>query len=52
MVDEYLMVVATRTPITMRDSLTLDDFQQAIAEIPRNDSRIIRRAYNIIRGNE
>ena len=49
---EYLMVVATRTPIALRDGYTLDDFQRQIAEIPRNDSRIIRRAYNIIRGPE
>lgn len=52
MVDEYLMVVATRTPVTLRDSLSLNDFQRVIAEIPRTDSRIIRCAYNIIRGDE
>ena len=52
MVDEYLMVVATRTPVTFRDSYTLEDFQKLLAEIPRNDSRIIRRAYNIVRGSE
>ena len=52
MVDEYLMVVATKTPISLRDSYTLDDFNRVISEIPRSDSRIVRREYNIVRGSE
>jgi len=52
MVDEYLMVVATRAPVVFRDSYTLDDFQKVLAEIPRNDSRIVKRAYNIVRSGE
>ncbi len=52
MVDEYLMVVATRTPVVFRDSYSLDDFNRLIAEIPQNDRRIVRKAYAIVRGNE
>jgi len=50
MVDEYLMVVATRQPITLRDSYSLEDFNRVVAEIPLGDRRIVRRAYNIVRG--
>jgi hypothetical protein len=52
MVDEYLMVVATKKPIAFRDSYSLDDFNRVVAEIPLGDRRIVRRAYNIVRGNE
>ena len=52
MVDEYVMAVATRTPVVFRSSYTLDDFQKLLAELPRQDSRIERRAYAIIRGDE
>jgi hypothetical protein len=50
MVDEYLMVVATRKPMALRDSYSLDDFNRVVAEIPLGDRRIVRRAYNIVRG--
>lgn len=50
MVDEYLMVVATRTPLPLRDSYSLDDFRRLMAELPRANSRVVRRAYNIVRG--
>lgn len=50
MVDEYLMVVATRTPLPLRDSYSLDDFRRLMAELPRAHSRVVRRAYNIVRG--
>ena len=52
MVDEYLMVVATRQPLALRDSYSLDDFNRLVAEIPLGDRRIVRRAYNIVRGAE
>ena len=52
MVDEYLMVVATKKPIAFRDSYSLDDFNRVVAEIPLGDRRIVRRAYNIVRGGE
>ena len=51
MVDEYLVVVATRQPLVLRDSYSLDDFRRLLAEIPRDQSRIVRKAYNIVRGN-
>lgn len=52
MADEYLMVVATKQPVTFRDSYGLDDFNRAIAEIPLDQRRIVRRAYNVVRGAE
>ena len=52
MVDEYLMVVATKKPVAFRDSYSLDDFNRLIAEIPLSDRRIVRSQYNIVRGNE
>lgn len=50
MVDEYLMVVATKNPIAFLDSYSLENFNRAVAEIPVGDRRIVRREYNIIRG--
>ena len=50
MVDEYLMVVATRTPLPLRDAYGLDDFRRLLAELPRPHSRVVRRAYHIVRG--
>ena len=52
MVDEYLMVVATKKPMGLRDSYSLDEFNRLVAEIPLGDRRIVRRAYNIVRGSE
>ena len=52
MVDEYLMVVATKKPMALRDTYSLDDFNRVVAEIPLGDRRIVRRAYNIVRGSE
>ena len=52
MVDEYLMVVATRKPMALRESYALDDFNRVITEIPLGDRRIVHRAYNILRGGE
>ena len=52
MVDEYLLVVATRNPVVLRDRYGLDDFQKEMAELPRNDSRMVRRSYAIVRGAE
>jgi hypothetical protein len=50
MVDEYLMVVATRQPVRFREAFSLDDFRARLLELPRGDSRIVRKAYSIIRG--
>ncbi|HIJ62393.1 MAG TPA: DUF4384 domain-containing protein [Rhodospirillaceae bacterium] len=52
MVDEYLMVVATRTPVKFRDGYSLAEFNAVVAEIPQADRRIVRRAYNILRSGE
>lgn len=52
MADEYLMVVATRKPVALRDRYSFDDFNHIISEIPQGDRRIVRRAYNIVRGQE
>ena len=49
MVDEYLMVVATRKPIEFLSSYSLEGFNRAIAEIPLGDRRIVKRQYNIVR---
>lgn len=48
-VDEYLMVVATRKPVEFRESYTLDEFRARLIELPRGDSRIVRKAYSIVR---
>lgn len=52
MADEYLMVVATRKPLALRDHYSFDDFNHILSEIPLGDRRIVRRAYNIVRGQE
>ena len=50
--DEYLMVVATRDPIEFLPAYTFDDFHTRLLELSRDDSRIVRKAYNIVRGNQ
>lgn len=52
MVDEYLIAIATYEPLTLRETYSLDDFRRLLAELPRDRSRIVRRAYNIVRGKE
>ena len=52
MVDEYLMVVATKKHIAFRDTYSLEDFNRVIAEIPLGDRRIVRRLYNIVAGGK
>lgn len=51
MVDEYLVVVATPKPLDLRDSYSLEDFRRLLAELPRGEARIVRKAYNIVRGS-
>jgi hypothetical protein len=51
MVDEYLIVIATRKPVSLRDSYDLDDFRRILAELPHDQVRIVRKAYNIVRGS-
>ncbi len=52
MIDEYLMVVATKNAFSLRDAYSLDDFNKQISEIPVGDRRLVRRAYSIVRGGE
>lgn len=47
LVDEYLMIVATVRDISFRDDYTLEEFNKRLLEIPRAQSRLIKRAYMI-----
>jgi len=49
--DEYLMVVATRDPVEFLPAYTFDDFHARLLELSRADSRIVRKAYDIVRGD-
>lgn len=49
LIDEYLMVVGTRKPVTFRDTYTLEEYNARLLEIPRQDRRAIRKAYNVVR---
>lgn len=49
LVDEYLMVVGTRDPVSFRDTYTLEEFNARLLEIPRPDSRRVKRAYAVVR---
>lgn len=47
--DEFLMVVATRRPVALAEGYGIDEFNQAISELPAHDRRIVRRTYTIVR---
>jgi len=49
--DEYLVVVATREPVDFLPAYTFDEFHARLLELSRSDSRIVRQAYNVVRGN-
>lgn len=49
LVDEYLMVVGTRTPVSFRNAYTLEEFNARLLEIPRAESRRVKRAYAVVR---
>lgn len=49
LVDEYLMVLGTKKPIKFRGEYSLEEFNARLLEIPRQDRRIVRRAYNVVR---
>jgi hypothetical protein len=49
LVDEYLMVLGTKKPFKFREEYSLQDFNARLLEIPRQDRRIVRRAYNVVR---
>ena len=50
-VDEYVLVLASRQPLNLQDKYTLDDFSRLVAELPRGDSRLVRRSYLIVPGS-
>jgi hypothetical protein len=50
MVDEYLLVVGTKTAVAFRDGYSLDEFRARLLEIPRPDSRLVKRGYSVVRG--
>lgn len=49
LVDEYLMVLGTKEPISFRESYSLEEFNSRLLEIPRQNKRVVRRAYNVVR---
>ncbi len=49
LVDEYLMVLGTRKPVNFRGEYSLEEFNARLLEIPRQNRRIVRRAYNVVR---
>lgn len=49
LVDEFLMVVATRRSVPLADGYGIEDFNRAVAEVPVRDRRILRRAYTVVR---
>lgn len=49
LVDEYLMVLGTRKSISFREGYSLEEFQARLLEIPLQDRRVVRRAYNVVR---
>jgi hypothetical protein len=46
-VEESLMVVFSRTPLSLPDSLTIEQFHRALAEIPLNERRELVLGYRI-----
>lgn len=52
MVDEYLMVVATKKPMEFRDGYSLDEFKARLLELPRGEVRMVRKGYVILRGQQ
>lgn len=49
LVDEYLMLVGTRKPVTFRKSFSYEEFNKTLLEIPLSERRNISKAYNIVR---
>ena len=52
LVDEFLMVVATRTPVPLADGYDIEDFNRAIGAVSAQDRRILRRSYAIVRSGQ
>lgn len=49
LVDEYLMVIGTRSSVSFRESYALDEFKARLLEIPRRDWRQVKKAYNVVK---
>ncbi|WP_167730169.1 DUF4384 domain-containing protein [Terasakiella sp. SH-1] len=49
--DEYLMIIATRQPLSLRSQYSLTELRTKLLEIPRSDSRIIKKGYTILGGS-
>jgi len=47
---EYILVIASRTPLSLQPNYSFEDFIHLVAELPQNDSRLMRRSYSIVRG--
>jgi len=48
-IDEYLMVIGTRKPISFLDTYSRYEFQSRLLEIPRQNRRTVKKAYNVLR---
>lgn len=51
LIDEYLLIVGTVNDINFNEAYSLEDFNQRLLEIPRSKSRLIKRAYMVIKPN-
>lgn len=49
MIDEYLMVLGTKEPISFLDAYSREDFNARVLEIPQKVRRIYKRAYNVVK---
>lgn len=45
--DEYLLVIATKKPQKWLSKYSLDDFKRTISEIPNDERRLVKKAYQI-----
>ena len=48
-VDEYLIFVATKTPVAWLESYDFDQFKKRLREISPPDKRVVKQSYRIIR---
>lgn len=49
LVDEYLMVLGTSKALNFSSEYSLEEFNARLLEIPRNNRRVVRRSYNVVR---
>lgn len=47
LVDEYLLVVATKKPVAFRDNYRLEELKARLMEIPRSEARLVKRGYSV-----